>query len=229
MRREKRIETVCAHLKRAKIFADVGCDHGYCSEYALKNGLCEFAIFSDISAQSLKKAETLLMPYVKAGRARGVVGDGFAGIGRETDEVLIAGMGGFEIVKILSDETHGFLPETFVFQPMHDSERLRRYLLENGGYIERDFTFRDGKFYDLIVGHRRKEGETPQSYSAAELEFGRDNIRERPQAFLEWLQKKLLDIERYIVEAGTSLKEKSRTAFEERAEKLKGVLSGEIK
>lgn len=229
MYRGKRIETICSHLIRAETFADVGCDHGYCTEYMLEKGLCDFAIVSDVSARSLLKAEKLLARYVKSGRVRAVVGDGFFGVPKDTEEVLIAGMGGVEIVKILSDENCGFLPQRFVFQPMHNGELLRRYLLENGGYIERDFTFRDGnKFYDLIAGRRTKQGES-QFYTAEEAEFGRDNLSERPEAFLEWVNKKLETIERYKREAGDALQEKSGAELEKRAEKLKGVLSGEIK
>ena len=111
----KRIDTLCSLLLPAKTFADVGCDHGYCSEYMLKNSLCEKAILSDISKGSLKKAETLLFRYIEEGRAEAVLGDGFCGVPKTTDEVLIAGMGGHEIVDILSDEKYGFLPERFVF------------------------------------------------------------------------------------------------------------------
>ena len=139
------------------VFADVGCDHGYCSEYMLENGLCEKAILSDISKGSLEKAEKLLAPYIRQGKAVSVLGDGFQGVPPDVDEVLIAGMGGCEIVSILSDEKHGFMPKRFVFQPMHDGEKLRRYILENGGYIERDFTFKDVKYYEVIVGGSTKE------------------------------------------------------------------------
>lgn len=226
----KRIEIICSYLKESKSFADVGCDHGYCSEYVLKNGLCKRVIFSDISAGSLKKAETLLAPYVINGMANGVVGDGFFGVPKDTEQVLIAGMGGFEICSILSDERYGFLPETFVFQPMHDGEKLRRYILKNGGYIERDFTFFDGgKFYDLIVGRKRKENEQEQIYTDAEAQFGRDNISERPEAFIRFLQKKIEDTTRYQADAGDKLQETSRRALDEKIERYKGVLSGEIK
>ena len=39
----KRIDTLCSLLEKTDTFADVGCDHGYCSEYMLKNELCDFA------------------------------------------------------------------------------------------------------------------------------------------------------------------------------------------
>ena len=135
----KRIRTLCSLLEKSETFADVGCDHGYCSEYALKSGLCETVIFSDISKGSLQKAEKLLQDFVAENRAVSVLGNGFFGVPNTTEQVLIAGMGGSEIVSILSDEKFGFMPNRFVFQPMHDTEKLRRYILENGGYIELEY------------------------------------------------------------------------------------------
>lgn len=222
----KRIDTLCSLLTAAKTFADVGCDHGYCSEYMLKNGLCERAILSDISKGSLAKAERLLAPYIRAGVATSVLGDGFKGVPKDTDEVLIAGMGGSEIVSIFSDKTYGFMPERFVLQPMHDAEKLRRYLLENGGYIERDFTFEDGKFYDVIVGGKAKDG-ARQTYTDGEFEFGKENLATMPTAFVKRTKKLLANAEKYLEQP--NLQAESRKALEERAKRLQGVLNGEGK
>ena len=221
----KRIDTLCALLQKATTFADVGCDHGYCTEYMLKNGLCERAIFSDVSRGSLAKAEKLLAPYVRAGKATAVLGDGFFGVPADVDEVIIAGMGGSEIVSILSDKKYGFMPKQFVFQPMHDSEKLRRYILQNGGYIEHDITFRDGKFYDVIVGELAK-GEQ-QAYTDAEYEFGKENLKFMPKAFCERMEKLIKNIGAYL--KNPALQAESRVALEERKKRLQGVLCGEIK
>ena len=224
----KRIDTLCSLLAPAKVFADVGCDHGYCTEYMLEKGLCERAIFSDVSKGSLAKAEKLLAPFVRAGKATAVLGDGFFGIDKEVDEVLIAGMGGSEIVSILSDSSHGFMPKRFVFQPMHDSEKLRRYVLENGGYIERDYTFEDGKFYDVLVGGLAKAGgQVCGEYTAAAYEFGRDNLLEMPEAFVSRTKKQIANIGKYLKEP--NLQEESRQSLVARRERLQGVLNGEIK
>ena len=223
----KRIDTLCSLLTPAKTFADVGCDHGYCSEYMLVNGLCEKVVFSDISKGSLAKAEKLLAPYVRSGKAKAVLGDGFFGVEKDAEEVLIAGMGGSEIVAILSDKKYGFLPKRFVFQPMHDAEKLRRYLLGNGGYIERDLTFfADGKFYDVIVGRRLNEGEAAQSYSETELAFGKENVRCRPSDFLKMLDKKIAETEEYLTRG---VSEKSKAELTEKLNKLKGVRKGETR
>ena len=225
MRYGKRIDTLCSLLESAESFADVGCDHGYCSEYMLKNGLCERLIFSDISKGSLAKAEKLLAPFVQAGKAKGVLGDGFFGVPKNTEEVLIAGMGGSEMVAILSDTRYGFIPKRFVLQPMHDAEKLRRYLIENDGYITRDFTFEDGKFYDVLVGVRAT-GEK-QEYTEAELEFGKENLRSMPTAFVKRMKKLLQNTEKYLTRE--NLQESSRAELLTKKQRLQGVLSGEIK
>lgn len=221
-----RIDTLCSLLKKTDVFADVGCDHGYCTEYMLKNGLCDRAIFSDVSRGSLAKAEKLLQEYVQSGKATGVLGDGFFGVPSDVGEVLIAGMGGVEMISILSDARYGFLPKYFVLQPMHDSEKLRKYLLDHGAYILRDDTFQDGKYYDVIVGRRLEEGETPQVYTAAQLEFGRDNLVNRGEAFLKRMEKFLFDAETYLLNG--NLQASSREELLQRKARLEGVLRGEI-
>ena len=223
----KRIETLCALLKPTTTFADVGCDHGYCSEYMLKNGLCEFAILSDISKGSLEKATTLLKEYIDEGKAKGVLGNGFYGVPKDTEEVLIAGMGGEEIVAILSHEKYGFMPKKFLFQPMLNPDKLRSYILENGGFIERDYTFRaDGKFYDVIVGRLREPNEPKQTYDEWQLEFGRDNLIERGEGFLARLSRRLTDIDGFLTREG--LQEKSKEDLLQRKDRLQKVLNNEI-
>ena len=218
-----RIKTLCALLAPTDTFADVGCDHGYCTEYMLSSGTCNSAIFSDVSKGSLQKAQTLLADFVRDGRAVGVLGDGFFGVPDSVGEVLIAGMGGSEILSILTDEKHGFLPKTFVFQPMLNADKLRAWLLENGAYIARDFTFKDGKFYDVICGHRREAGEAKQVYSEMEIEFGRENLATFPEAFLERTRKQLSDVERFLATDG--LQEGSRAELLMRKAKLEAVLT----
>ncbi len=224
----KRIDILCSHLCKVKSFADVGCDHGYCTEYMLKNSLCERAIFSDVSRGSLAKAEGLLRPFVEGGKATPALGDGFYAVPKDTEQVLIAGMGGSEIVDILSDEKYGFMPRLFVFQPMHDSEKLRRYILANGGYLERDYTFEDGKYYDVLVGGRAEYGgQVRVEYTDAEYEFGRENLTLTVPAFIARTKKQLRNIDQYLTQP--NLQEESRRQLLDRKERLQGVLNGEIK
>ncbi len=223
----KRLDLLCSLLTKTDVFADVGCDHGFCSEYMLKNELCDKVIFSDVSKGSLAKAERLLESYVAEGKAQGVLGDGFFGVPDTVGEVLIAGMGGSEIISILSDKKYGFMPKRFVFQPMLNADKLRRYILENGGYIERDFTFKDNKFYDVLIGGRRNAGETAETYSEAEYEFGKENLEKRPTAFIERCEKLLRNVEKYLQDP--ALQETGREELLKKKERLEGVLSGAVR
>lgn len=217
----ERIRTLCSLLEKTEFFADIGCDHGYCTEYMLKNGLCERAIVTDVSADCLAKAEKLLAEYIRSGVCRSLCTDGLNGVPKEVTSVLIAGMGGMEIKKILQN---GFLPQTFVLQPMRDGRAVREYLLRRGAKLVRDFTFfAEGKFYHAIVG--RATGGT-SAYSAAEAEFGRENIQERGEAFSAFLREEIGKLERF---ASREMTRESRRVLEEKLNFYRGVYSGEIK
>ena len=113
---------------------------------------------------------------------------------------------------------------------MHDAEKLRRYILENGGYIERDFTFQDGKFYEVICGGNVKaRGQVcdERPYTDAEYEFGRENLAVFPEAFTNRMKKLIQNIEKYLNEP--NLQEESRENLLKRKARLEGVLNREIK
>ena len=176
-----RLEVICSRLPRCRVLADVGCDHGYATAYALRSGLCGRAYACDVSAASLKKAETLLQEEIAAGRCVPVCTDGLDGVS-DADCVLIAGMGGEEIIGILSRVP---LPERFVLQPMRNTEKVRRFLVARGARLEEDFTFEDGKFYDLIAG----SGGGGDCYTDFEFRYGRDNLRAPGAAFLKKMRR----------------------------------------
>jgi len=166
-----RIAAICSYIDKSETFADVGCDHGYCAEYALKSGLCAKVFITDVSAKCLAKAEKLLSRYVDSGKCVPVCCDGLTGLDESCEQVLIAGMGGEEILKILRC---GFIPRKFIFQPMKNAPELRSYLIERGCKITADDIFYDGNYYFIIKGER--EGGTKE-FTKEELLFGRDSLK----------------------------------------------------
>ena len=176
----ERLRIIYSHVGSGKVFADVGCDHGYISKAVLDDNKFEKVIISDISSQSLQKAVELLKPY--GNRVTPIVSDGFKNYTDIPDEAVIAGMGGEEIVKILSD---GFMPKSLVLAPQKNTDKLRRFLVENGYNLVKDYTFySQKKFYDLILA---KKGE--DFYLENEIEFGRDNLKDKPEGFILKLKK----------------------------------------
>ena len=208
-----RIARLARELSKVTVFADIGCDHGYCAQYALKSGLCERAYITDISAKCLEKAEKLLAREIAEGRCKAVCCDGFTGLPELPDCALIAGLGGEEICHILRGE----LPKTLVLQPMKNTDKVRTHLIELGRKIVKDETFLSGgKFYDLIV----TEGEGQEHYTELELEFGRDNLKIPSRDFL-----KKLDIEEGKLRAVLlgDLKKESREEVLARLKRMEAI------
>lgn len=213
-----RINKLCTYLEPCESFADIGCDHGYCTRYMLKNNLCKSAVISDISEKCLDKAEKLLSAYILQGRVRAVCCDGLNKVGEDTEQVLIAGMGGEEIVNILKNS---FIPKTFVFQPMKSVRLVREYLIKQGAEITADEYFESGgKFYSVIKGKR--SGQVPV-YTEAMLEFGNNLSCEGTRGYIsEELNKKRSYLER-------DLKETSREDILRQIKFMEEVLTSENK
>lgn len=209
----ERLLTLCSLIEPCVSFADVGCDHGYVSEYVLKNGLSNHVTIADVSKGSLKKAQTLLKKEVEAGRCQSVLCNGLEKISPKTETVFIAGMGGMEIIGILE---RGFLPKKFILQPMKNTEEVRRYLVKKGAKILRDFTFRDERFYDVIVGERVGGSD----YSEKDYRYGKENLVSRPKAFLEQLQDKNQKELQFFDQLPDEMKEESLSRIREREEIL---------
>ncbi len=212
-----RISILCSYLEPCKTFADVACDHGYCAEYMLKNNLCESAVIADISSKSLEKAKTLLSGYISSGRCRAVCCDGLKGIDGSVGCVMIAGIGGDEIIKILSD---GFIPQSFVFQPMKNHSALRKFLVGRGCKLTADDVFTDGKnYYFLIKGVRDGNNE---SYTEAALKYGKDSLGN--PVFRQYLQTEIDKKKGYLQR---EMSRESRCIIEDEIKYMQGVLSGE--
>lgn len=216
---KERVAHICSFLRKSEVFADIGCDHGYMTRYMLEHDLCKRAYISDISAKSLSKAEKLLGRYIAEGRCIPVVADGLGGLPEPCDFVLIAGLGGEEIVGILE---RAYLPPNFLLQPMKNSEKLRRYLVAHGAKIERDLTFSEGeerrKYYDLISGSARGG----DIYTEREYRFGRDNLNGcSPYPFLFQAREEL---EKTEARLRLALRETTKEALFRRKQELEETI-----
>ena len=210
-----RLKEIIGGLKDAEIFADIGCDHGYIAKAMLDGGKCKRVIVTDISAKSLKKAEDLLAKEY-SGRYTAIVADGFNDV-PYADEALIAGMGGEEIVKIISSAEN--LPKILALQPMKNSDKVRRALVKSGYKLIKDYTFKsDGKFYDYIVAEKTPEADL---YDEAEYEYGRENLRYLYPDFKESVIKKRAALEN----AAANMKGDEKSDIEKKIAELNKIIN----
>lgn len=216
----ERIRALVAELPAVRLLADVGCDHGRIAALALAEGKAERVLLTDISAASLKKAERLLAAEIAAGRARAVCCDGLTGADEPPDACVIAGMGGREMISILSAAP--FAPGFLVLSPQKNAEELRDWLVGNGYRIARDYTLREGKYYDVIAAARGRD-----SLTRAERAFGRTNLAERGEAFLRRTREEFRKTERYL--RADRLSEDSRARLNEKMTRLREILQDETR
>ena len=209
-----RLEKIFSIIPNCEVFADIGCDHGYMAEAMLVREKAEKVIIADISDKCLQKAKDLLYPYINSKRAISVVANGFVGV-PDSDVGLVAGMGGEEICAILKSAS--FLPNTLVLQPMKNTDKVRLCLLEKGYKLEKDYVFKSAnKFYDIILAVKGIDALTDQ-----EIEFGRDNLRDKSDDFIEFISQKLIRLDSIL--AGEGISDADREKMLKLKEKLQKI------
>lgn len=182
----KRLSAVVDEVD-GKSMADVGCDHGKVSVACLLNSKVERVIACDISQKSLEKAVDLAEKYkVKDIEFR--VGDGLQIIGDyEVDSVVIAGMGGNEIMSILSHIPQGV--KKLILSPHRNAIELRQFLSDRDIYIDKDYVIKDGrKFYDIIVAELDSDKDC--ALDRRQLLLGKNQRGGDFEEYLEFLRQK---------------------------------------
>lgn len=180
---DARLSEIAGFVSPCKTVMDIGSDHGLLPCYLLQNGVAKNVIITDISQKSLNKAKELIKSNNLTESAVFYCTDGFKGVALLPQTVIIAGMGGMEIIQILKD-----LPqcvENIVLQPMRNTLKLRQYLIENDFCIIADKKVCScGKFYDIIKTCKGKDSLTEE-----EIYFGRTNLENKSKVFFDYLIK----------------------------------------
>lgn len=139
-----RLLTVASLINFSESLIDIGCDHGKLCEFVLKNRLADNVIACDISEPSLNKAKELLKEWKNI---EFLNCDGTDAIARDCKTVVICGLGGREIAKIISHSK----AETLILQPQNHVADVRRKLNALGYKIIKDILACErGKFYDIL-------------------------------------------------------------------------------
>lgn len=148
--------------------ADIGCDHGKVVISAVLSGKAKKGIAIDISSDSLNKAILLAAQHNVDKDIEFIAGDGLTPIqNQKPDCIVIAGLGGNEITKILSKKE---VKSKYILVAHQDVAVLRKYLMENAFFVHKDYVIKESeRFYDIIVATK---GES--NYSIKELYTGKN-------------------------------------------------------
>jgi len=180
------------------VVADIGTDHAYLPIALIEGGLCRAAVACDINFGPIESARRNIEVRGLSDRIATLQTDGLHGVeAYAPTDVLIFGMGGELIVRILSEAP--WLTEkgvNLILQPMSRGELLRRWLLENGFAILNEALTYEDQYYQTI--HARYCGNL-EKYTEEELYLGR-HILNGTSPLLEGYLKRRLSVLRRIVE-----------------------------
>ena len=193
-------------LGRVGVLADIGCDHGRFGVLALRAGLAERVIASDVSAPSLEKARVLARREGLQHRFVFHCCSGFSKLSPgEADAAVLLGMGGELIADILNDgakTAHSLM--RIVMQPMRGEAELRRFLHENGYLIEDEaVAFEGGRGYQLIAARflGPKPIPLPEGFPDGYYQFGALAVLRRDELLLPMMERYLSIINKKLEKA----------------------------
>ncbi len=149
----KRMRAVASMVTPGSVLADIGTDHAYVPISLVQRKKIPAAIAMDINKGPLKRAcEHISMcqleDYIETRLSDGVkklkVG--------EVDSILIAGMGGELLIRIISE---GMMVcrnvKELILQPQSDLEKVRQFLRKKKfKIVDEDMVIEDGKYYPMI-------------------------------------------------------------------------------
>lgn len=135
MHLDSRLSLIASLVRKGSRVADIGTDHAYLPVFLVEQGIIPSAIASDIRQGPADRALKTVADAKLAGRISVRLGNGLSTVSpQETDDIVIAGMGGETIASILNDAPWTKdAPYRFILQPMTKPEVLREFLL-NAGY-----------------------------------------------------------------------------------------------
>lgn len=197
---DKRLE-LCAEFVSGKgTVCDIGTDHAYLAVELIKSGKCRKVIASDINEGPLESARKNVEKYGVSDSVELVLSDGLENINLDdVTDIVIAGMGGETIVKIISSKFNRDSRIRYILQPMTKPEVLRKWLGDNY-FVAYEKAVEDGdKIYMVICAEKNykksswlTEYESIAGFFAYNDEIGRKYRRKQA----ERLEKMAVSLEK---------------------------------
>lgn len=218
----KRLLAVASLVTRGNVVADIGCDHAYTSIYLCEQGISPSVIAMDVRTGPLERAKENIKRYDLQSKISLRLSDGLETLSPgEADTVLLAGMGGILMMKILTDyPTTTASVKELILQPQSEIAEVRRFLHKSGYQIAMEQMVKeDGKFYVMM---RATKTELPEQYQTeCEYAYGKLLIDSEDEVLKEFLLRE----ERLLTGVLTELTNQDTQKAIERKQEIQHQLS----
>lgn len=153
MELSKRLLSVASGVSKGNRLADIGTDHGYIPIYLVTKEIVPFAIAMDVNQGPLERARFHIEEQGLKDKIETRLGSGLLPLHKqEVDSIVIAGMGGALITRILEEGKEVLEEGTeLILQPQSEIYKVRHWLHDNGYQILwEDMVKEEGKFYFIL-------------------------------------------------------------------------------
>jgi tRNA (adenine22-N1)-methyltransferase len=192
-----RLEAVCELVPVGSRVADIGTDHGKLALSLLRRGRAIRCIATELHPRG---AEHLLEMGREKSLPSGLsvrIGDGLTPLRSEdgVDVVVIAGMGGRTIVRVLERGLSLIEPCLVVLQPQSEHGRVRRWLRDHSWRLAEERLIAEGDHTYLVLAARRGATRQWTPFDGLDehdiLEAGPLLVRRRDRLAAEWWRARL--------------------------------------
>ena len=221
MQLSQRLSSVASMVTAGNCLADVGTDHGYVPIYLYERKIIPHAIAMDINKGPLERTA---LHIAESGMKEAIetrLSDGLTALKPgEADSVVIAGMGGPLIIRILS--AHPEVTESLkelILQPQSEISEVRIWLYEQGyEIVEEHMVFEDGKYYPMFKAVKNPEAE---KLTDLEYKYGKISVLGEPEVLRAYLVREIANKQTILQKLSEETTEKSKG----RAVEIKALLA----
>lgn len=194
VRLSERLQMVADMVSVKNSVADIGCDHGYTSLYLAQSVGVRHVIAMDINRGPLERAREHILQAQVEDRIETRQSDGAKQLNPgEVEGMVISGMGGALMVKILSESrlVTASLKE-LIIQPQSELPLIRRYLHQAGFIIAQERMVVDAdKFYVAIRAVPGQEEYGTDQLAQIYYRYGKCLIEDKNQILKTFLLREL--------------------------------------
>lgn len=168
---------------------DVGCDHALLDIYLVKKDKNIKAIASDVAEGPVEAAKQNIKRERLENKIEVRLGDGLDTYSDEINTIIISGMGGRNMIGIFKRHLEVLKKvDTIILSPNNYQIDVKKFLVNNGFYIENEEFVKDKKFiYQIIVFKKGKKHYTKKEYF-----FGPIYLEKKGKLFEEYYKRELI-------------------------------------
>ena len=192
----RRLQAVAELVKPCDCLYDIGSDHGFLPIELIRRGIARRAVASDIGSGPIAAATRNIARFGLQEQIETVVTPGLSGHAvRAQDAVVLAGLGGLEMIDILAaaDLVQGQL----ILQPQKSAFELRRWLVENQYRITQESLVEDrARIYPILVVEPVQD--SPQPLTLSEAYLGPCLMRDRPPLYPAYRMQRIRHLQKAV-------------------------------